>query len=176
MKFACVKALLLSVLLSLSFSALADNEVRVSVEIPAIEADPYFRPYVAVWLEDEQRLPIETIALWYQVDPSDLTSKKSRKGKKWLKDLRQWWRQVGKAARKDKGRFDAVTGATRKPGSYDIVWDYSHLEAGSYLLNIEASREDGGRNAQRVLVTLGEAGEYAIAAEGELGTITIQID
>src|SRR5262249_21105599 len=37
------------------------------------------RPYVAVWIEDKDKVPVRTLALWYQKE-------------RWLPDLRSWYR------------------------------------------------------------------------------------
>ena len=68
---------------------LAEKQLAIDLDLPNIQADPYFRPYVAIWLEDTNRQPIETIALWYQINTENVEEPDD---KKWLKDLRQWWR------------------------------------------------------------------------------------
>jgi hypothetical protein len=150
--------------------AFAAKEIQIELEVPVIDEDPYFRPYVAVWLEDELRSGKETLALWYQVD---LDKPEKTKGKKWLKDLRQWWRKLG---RKSDGQLDSVTGPTRKPGVYSIRFDYTHMPLGKHQLNFEASREDGGRSYQRVAIELGVNQSFVLPAEGELGAINIQVE
>lgn len=149
---------------------LAKPMLSISVEIPEIDANPYFRPYVAVWLEDKQRNPIKTLALWYQVDTDNV---EDPDGKKWLKDLRQWWRKLGRSGETN---IDAVTGATRKPGRYDITSDLKELHHGEYLINIEAAREEGSRSYKRVPLTVPGSLEQVIEADIELGKITILLN
>src|SRR5690606_33055924 len=64
-----------------SLSAKAD-ELDIQIEIPAIDASPYHRPYVAIWLETTEREGVETIAVWHEQE-------------EWLRDMRQWWRKLG---------------------------------------------------------------------------------
>jgi hypothetical protein len=142
--------------------------LEVELEVPKLDADPYFRPYVAVWLETPERKPVATLSLWYQVE----TAKGQEDGTKWLKDLRQWWRKLGRASG---GKVDGVTGATRRPGVYAINWQDSSLGDGEYLLNFEAAREDGGRSYQRVPINFAEPETLTIPADNELGLISIKV-
>lgn len=54
-------------------------EVIVHLELARIEGQRYRRPYLAVWVEDKDRFPVRTVALWFQKD-------------RWLPDLRGWYR------------------------------------------------------------------------------------
>ncbi|MCV5225270.1 DUF2271 domain-containing protein, partial [Escherichia coli] len=61
---------------SLSAAPLPDNaKVDFELELPKIDTSMYARPYVAVWVENDQRKPVKTIQLWVGKD-------------EWLKDLR----------------------------------------------------------------------------------------
>ncbi len=98
------------------------------------------RPYVAVWIEDGDGLPVRTLVLWFQNDG---------KGQRWLPDLRRWYRQdqVRKLAG-DANVVETVARATRPPGRYEVIWDGKDdegqpVDAGSYTLMIEAAREHG---------------------------------
>lgn len=146
------------------------NEAVIELELtqPKLDTSPYHRPYVAVWLETNKRKPITTIALWVGQREGD---------DKWFKDLRQWWRKIGRKA--DKPTMDAYSGATRLPDTYSLQWDGKDSQgnavpAGEYLLNIEASREDGGRDYIRQKITLGQAGNITLPAKPEIGPITVK--
>src|SRR3546814_6317757 len=54
------------------------------------------------------------LAVWYDTDQRD------NEGVKWLKDLRQWWRRIGRDAAMP---VDGVSGATRPPGTHDIAFE-----------------------------------------------------
>ncbi len=169
-----LSALIFSLCFTCSGFANEENAlVEISLEIPEVDVSPYFRPYVAVWLETDRRQPVATLALWYQEGE---TMDGGSSGDIWLKDLRQWWRKSGSAS--SDGQLDAVTGATRKPGVYTIFWDGNDnfgnpVEAGDYLLNFEASREEGGRGYYRQAITLNEEGNFSLQGDVEFGEITI---
>lgn len=176
--------------LSLLVSAQAE-ELKVTIEQPALDVNPYHRPYVAIWLETSNRKGVVTLALW-------------REQSDWLKDLRQWWRKLGRAGysngvyrvekydSKDKvsqsldsdyrtTELDGSTGATRKPGVYTLTFDTENiaeeLPAGEYYLNVESSREEGGRDFIRQKIKLGtdEPQQYEGRGSFEMGAVKILI-
>ena len=65
-------------------------DVKVSVEIPRLNVAEYHRPYVALWLEKPDQSFVGNIAVWYDIKLKD------KEGTKWLKDMRQWWRRIGR--------------------------------------------------------------------------------
>ena len=157
-------SLLLCGSMSLSASPLpAQAKLAVEFELPSIETSMYARPYVAVWIEDQQRKPVRTVQLWVGKD-------------EWLKDLRSWWRKVG---RYDRELVDAVTSATRPAGEYKFVWDGlndkgQRVEQGNYTFYVEVVREHGGRNYLRQKIELGEnAFSHVIAPTEETGAIQL---
>lgn len=160
------KAVLIAALspLSLMAAPFPDNaKVDFEFELPKIDTSMYARPYVAVWIEDEKRKPVKTIQLWVGKD-------------EWLKDLRSWWRKVG---RYDRELVDAVTSATRPAGQYRFVWDGTNddgqrLEQGNYTLHVEVVREHGGRNYLRQKMQLADSEvRYQIKPTEETGVITV---
>ena len=145
----------------------------ITLTIPEIDAKPYHRPYVAVWIEDPSRTVVRNLALWYEEDT-------------WLKDLRQWWRVFGRkhghdAEQKD---VDGWSGATRRPGVQRLKWDGldnegQPLPPGPYVLCFESSREEGGRSYLRQAITLGDDGAVSpehldLDAKAELGPFLLQ--
>lgn len=140
--------------------------VRVEVEIPQLQVATYHKPYLAIWIENTQRKGVKTVAVWYEQD-------------EWLKDLRQWWRRLGRAER---ARYDAVTGATRKPGVYTFVWNGrnqlgNQVPDGTYVICIEAAREAGGREVLRFQFDWNESARASgeLLGSSELGAIRIVI-
>jgi hypothetical protein len=95
------------------------------------------RPYVAVWIEDKDRFPVRTIALWYD-------------GKaRYLPELRAWYRADRLRSMAEGSQIvDAITTATRPSGKYTLQWDGKDnagkaVRTGTYTVCIEASREHG---------------------------------
>lgn len=137
--------------------SMAKDAMQINVSLPTLNVNPYHKPFVAVWLESKDRKYITTIALWAN-------------DKEWYKDLRQWWRKAGRS----KQPFDAVTGATKKPGEYIIRWTGkdaygNHIPAGEYQLKIEASREEGGREFLKTKISIDQQGHITSDINGQWG-------
>lgn len=162
MKHLTLTLLLASALLQPSAKA---TDASIELTLPAIDTAQYYRPYVAVWIEDEQQQPVKLLALW-------------RKEPDWLKDLRRFWRKIG---RSQDALVDASTGATRTAGAYTLRWDGSDnqgrpLPAGHYTLLVEAAREQGGRSLQKIAFQFGGPPQTASAAAAEeLGLLTFNL-
>ncbi len=155
-------------------SPIQNVNLIIDLEVPTLPSDSYFKPYIVVWIENENREYLDTIALWYQVKRENSSQED---GKKWLKDLRQWWRKSGRKYGKN---IDAVTGATRRPGHYRLHWqltpEYQKKTIGKPLfLHIEAVREEGGRRFQRIPIEASTKTVTRIPAKGELGEISLTI-
>ncbi len=94
------------------------------------------RPYLAVWIEDKDRFPIRTLALWFD---------KSR----YLPELRTWYRNDRLRAMAEGTQIvDSVSSATRSPGRYTFTWDGKDgrgtlVAPGTYTINVEVTREHG---------------------------------
>lgn len=124
-------------------------ELLVSFEINGPEGKPnrYRRPYVAVWVENKEGFPVRTLTLWFE-------------GRRWLSDLRRWYRSDQARLRVDKTDLtNATSRATRPPGRYQVVWDGKDdhgrlVDAGEYTLYIEAAREHGTYQNMSKIVTL----------------------
>jgi hypothetical protein len=144
-------------------SAMAQQELEIQVELPKIDTGTYHRPYVAVWIENEQQQPVRLIEAWLEKPD-------------WIKDLRRFWRKLG---RSEPQLVDAKTGATKGPGSYKVRWDGKDeqgktVAAGTYVLFVEAAREQGGRNlAKQAFKWDGSAVQIEIKASKELGKIQL---
>lgn len=152
--------ILMSLLLSLSgVSSVSEaaTELKLDLNLPA-QSGEYHNPYVAVWIENERGQSVRTLVLW-------------REGAKWLKDIRRWWRKVG---RKDEAIVDAMTSATRPAGSYQLKFkalddQRQPLKHGSYVLRIEIVRENGGRSMTKQPFTLnGENHQFTLAKSLEI--------
>ena len=143
--------------------------LAVEVELPRIDVAEYHRPYVAVWLQSADRQTVRDVAVWYD------HKMPKEEGKKWLKDLRQWWRVSG---RSQDGPADGVTGATQTAGRHTIEVGPTHpaladLPEGQYELIVEASREKGGREVLRLPLAwpAQQAATAQAQGESELGHV-----
>jgi thiamine biosynthesis lipoprotein ApbE len=102
-------------------------ELIVNIELAVISAPRVHRPYVAVWIEDEEKAPVRTVSLWSEKP-------------KYLNDLKAWY-----AAQADRA---SIASATRSPGKYSVKWDGKDnngkpVKPGKYTVCIEAAREHG---------------------------------
>ena len=136
-------------------------ELQIDVSIPQVTQGEAHWPYVAVWIETPQEQPVRLVEIWRQKPD-------------WLKDLRRFWRKMG---RSDKALVDARTGATKGPGTYRLVWNGQDNQGagvapGTYVLVVEAARENGGRNmVKQAFEWNGTAVDFTIPAGSELGAI-----
>ncbi|MEM6999207.1 MAG: DUF2271 domain-containing protein [Pseudomonadota bacterium] len=153
-----INALLL-LMLPLLFSPATARELQVEFDLPAFETADYNKPYVAIWLEYPGNN--ETLLLWHLNRSKD---------DKWLPDIRRWWRKLGRYGKP----MDAVTGATRGPGSYREVFQLSN--DAPFTLLVEVVREDGGRSLLKQRIDLsGEQRVFELPADKEIGTTTITL-
>lgn len=115
-------------------------ELKVDFAIHQGSGGRYRRPYVAVWVEDKDGFPVKTMVLWVQ---------STGPGPRWIPDLKRWYKsdRLRKLA-DDKDLVESVSEATRKPGTYTVIWNGEDdnkklVSSGEYTLYIEAAREHG---------------------------------
>lgn len=150
-------------------TALATEEVvmAIELEIPTPAAARRYRPpFVAIWLEELDGTAATTIEVWYNRD-------------RWLPDLNQWWRKLGSGGTSN---YDAVTGATHRPGIHIIEWDGkdvfgNQVEVGEYWLWVEIVREHGGSERIKLKIDLSQPGSTAqVEGSSEIGKIRARIN
>ncbi|MBQ4863789.1 DUF2271 domain-containing protein [Pseudoalteromonas sp. MMG013] len=140
------------------------TEIELSINL-AKQTGEYHNPYVAVWIEDDAGKSVRTLLLW-------------REGAKWLKDIRTWWRKVGRRAPE---LVDSITSATRPAGDYRLNFKASddqgnRLENDNYTLKVEVVRENGGRAIIKKKFSLnGQAQTYTLKATPETNIATFSI-
>ncbi len=149
-------------------------QLEVTVQIPRLHVAEYHQPYLAVWLESPDRSRLQNLAVWYDVNL------KNNEGTEWLKDLRQWWRRLGRELQMP---ADGVSGATRAPGEHTLTFTAGHpalldLPPGEYRLIVEAAREVGGRELLEVTFQWPADQVRQLRAQGsrELGAINVRIN
>lgn len=152
-------------LVALVFAAKAQaTEIELSINL-AKQSGEYHNPYVAAWIENDSGKSVRTLVLW-------------REGAKWLKDLRTWWRKVG---RRNKTLVDGITSATRPAGNYNLSFpavddNKKPLAQGDYTLKVEVVRENGGRAIIKQKFSInGQAQSYTLKATPETNQATFSI-
>ena len=89
------------------------------------------RPYVAIWIEDENDKVVRNLIIWGNQD-------------RYIPELSAWW----KANNGNERRIRSLTSATRAPGKYNVVWNGRDDEGrpvpqGEYHVYVEINREHG---------------------------------
>lgn len=153
-------------------AGLAGAGLEVGVEIPRRNVAEYHRPYVAIWIEAPDQSVAANLAVWYDLQP-----KRGEAGTTWLKDLRQWWRKIGRDLQMP---ADGVSGATRPAGSHQLSFKagqppLTQLAPGRYSLVVEAAREAGGREIVRVPFEWPVKGSAQAAGQSELGAVSVSV-
>jgi thiamine biosynthesis lipoprotein len=111
-------------------------ELTVTVDLARLEGRAR-RPYFAAWVEDGDKFPVRTMALWFQRE-------------RWLPELRAWYRADRlRAMAEGTDITRSVSSATRSPGHYTLQWDGKDnlgkpVKPGKYTVYIECAREQGG--------------------------------
>lgn len=145
----------------------AVGEVGIALELARIEDGRYRRPYVAVWIEDKDKFPIRTVALWLE---------KTR----WLPDLKSWYHADRlRSLAEGKDITSSVSSATRPPGKYTLKWDGKDqqgqlVKPGKYTVCIEAAREHGTYQIIRQEIDWGGASkQFTLKANTEIASASV---
>jgi FAD:protein FMN transferase len=143
------------------------DELVINLELARIDDFRYRRPYVAVWVEDQNHSLVRTIALWYERP-------------RWLPDLTAWYgeNQMRNGGR-DTDLARTTSSATRAPGKYSLKWDGKDndgnlVKQGKYTICIEAVRQHGGHQVVRQEMDFdGAPQQVKLAGGNELGAGTL---
>lgn len=143
-------------------------ELTVNLELARIDAQRYRRPYVAVWVEDKDKFPVKTIALWIE---------KTR----WLPELTGWYHDDRlRAMAEGNDITGSVSSATRSPGKYTLKWDGKDdagklVKPGKYTIFVEAAREHGSHQIMRQELDWAGAAPKQIQIPGnpEIAAVTL---
>jgi hypothetical protein len=122
-------------------------------------------PYIASWIEDDKSAMVALVSVWYLAREA-----------KYLRELPSFAAFEGDIAQ---DQLDAVSGATRSAGKYQLQWDGKGLDgsalAGTYTLWIEAAREHGPHSVMNGKLVLGRAGSTTITGSGELSDAVVTV-
>ncbi len=130
-------------------------------------------PYIAVWIEDTDGQLVRTIELWFE---------QSQKGPRWLPDLRRWYSiDQSRIGAGGIDQTDLISGATRLPGAYSLVWDGLD-DQGTFVgdrdlvLCIESHRERGPYSLICEPLSLsGDSPTQSLADDGELSSASLEL-
>lgn len=177
----CCRAPLSAALCSLFATPAFAADLKLGVELPRLDVAEYHRPYVAAWIEREDRSVAANLAVWYQLKRGNPAPGQAagEGGTKWLPDLRQWWRRGGRELTVP---ADGITSATRAAGVHELSFStgkapLGELAPGQYKLMVEAAREDGGRELVELPFEWPGVGAALIKSQGsrELGALSLSI-
>tara|TARA_R110002167_G_scaffold361999_1_gene580806 strand:+ start:2280 stop:3815 length:1536 start_codon:yes stop_codon:yes gene_type:complete len=142
----------------------SEKNLSIEYQIPQINEGKYHRPYLAIWITDTKNKSVRHLMLLGESE-------------RWAKENTRWWRRVG---RKIPGVLEAVARPTRLPGKYHLMWNYLNdkgqpVEPGKYWLHLEAAREGGGHDYQKLSIdTRIDWQEVRLPAKGELGEVALR--
>ena len=140
----------------------AGYQAMIDLTIPKLDVEKYRAPYVSVWVTDEAKKLVRTLAVW-------------GKDEKWIGSNYVWWRRYGRQMEK----LDAVAKPSRQPGHYKLAWDGKDdhgkvVSAGKYIVHIETSREHGQHSYQTMELTVAnKASSQQLAAQSEIGAVNL---
>jgi len=139
------------------------TSVTVSLDLPRIEAVNYQRPFVAVWIEDNQGHWVKNLAVFHD---------QTRIGARWLPELRHWWRAVGMNMAMP---ADGISRPTQPAGRHSL--NLSGLPLGQYTLVTEVAREKAGRDLVKLPFAIQPGKPFKASAKGtsELSQVTLLV-
>ncbi|MCU1236444.1 MAG: ApbE family lipoprotein [Candidatus Solibacter sp.] len=142
-------------------------ELTINLEIARIQDARARRPYVAVWIEDADKFPVRTVALWFE-------------RVRWLPELKAWYRDDRlRAMTEGNDITGSVSSATRAAGKYKLKWDGKDnkgnlVKAGKYTVCIEAAREHGTYQIiRKEMEFTGKPADLQIPGQTELSAISL---
>ncbi|MBE7182458.1 MAG: DUF2271 domain-containing protein, partial [Terriglobus roseus] len=141
-------------------------DLTIKLNLPRIDDPRYRRPYIAVWIEDENKYPVRTVALWFQKP-------------KWLDELKTWYRDDRMRNLTEGTDISTRSSATRAPGAYTLKWDGKDndgkfVKPGKYTVCIEGAREHGSYGLSRYEMDFnGTPQQAALPAQPEIGAVQL---
>jgi thiamine biosynthesis lipoprotein len=140
-------------------------ELAINIELATIEGVRVHRPFVAVWITDEDKKPVRQIAVWFNKP-------------RWLNDLRSWYAVYGEQFKAGDNSISSTSSATRSPGKYTLKWDGKDdagnlVKEGTYTVNVEAAREHGTHQMMSQAIDVKKQKHVDIAGNVEIASVSI---
>jgi len=139
-------------------------QAEISFSLPKINSAEYRKPYVALWVANQQGKVVKNLLILGQSE-------------RWMQENRSWWRVQG---RKAPSLLDGFARPTRRPGEYRISWngrnDFGQkLPTGQYKLLAEVAREHG-RHEKIVIPFKLDERPLSLSKKGteEIGLLTLK--
>jgi len=140
-------------------------ELSINFEIPVLDGRAQ-RPFIAIWIEDSDKFPVRTLALWYHED-------------RFLPEVKAWYRADRlRSMSENTSIVRSIGAATRPPGKYTLKWDGkdqagNFVKPGKYTVSIESSREHGTYQIDRQEMTFNGTPQVLEFKPGtELGVVS----
>lgn len=140
-------------------------ELTVTLELARFDTQTR-RPYVAIWVADQDKFPVRTIALW-------------REKVRYVAELKAWYRDDRiRAMSEGSDLLSSVSSATRPAGKYTVNWDGKdnagkYVKPGKYTVYLEAAREHGTYQiVHREIDFNGEAKKFDLPGNTEVTAAT----
>jgi thiamine biosynthesis lipoprotein len=145
----------------------ASMELNISLELARLDGRAK-RPYAAVWIEDGDKFPVRTVALWFEKP-------------RWLPELKAWYKDDRLRAMAEGSDITrTVSSATRPAGKYNMKWDGKDnagklVKPGKYTVMIEVVREHGSYQLLRQEVDFtGAAKQVQFPGGTEVGSASLE--
>lgn len=143
----------------------AQYELAINFELALIPGVRIHRPFVAVWVADENNKPVRHIAIWYNKP-------------KWLNDMRSWYATYNDEFAAGSQSISSTTSATRGPGKYTLKWDGKDdkgnlVKKGTYTVYIEAAREHGTYQLMKQEFTTNKAQHIDLTGNVEVASASL---
>jgi FAD:protein FMN transferase len=140
-------------------------ELVINLELATIVGMRVHRPFVAVWVVDENKKPVRQIALWYNKP-------------RWLNEMRSWYAAYYGNFSAGSSNISSTSSATRSPGKYTLKWDGKDdqgnlVKQGTYTVYIEAAREHGTYQLMSREITIKNPQHLDIPANTELASASL---
>jgi thiamine biosynthesis lipoprotein ApbE len=143
-----------------------EYEVAVTFELMRFDGRSR-RPFVAVWVEDDKKKTVRTVALWFNKP-------------RWLPDLKEWFHNNSDTYQNGPKDVFSISSATRPPGTYTIKWDGKNdngefVNAGSYTVYIEVAREHGTYQLMKQeVICKNKAQKFVLAGNAEVSSASVE--